>query len=111
MLRRLPVHSLRLLPATRSVSLRAMSSSAPAAVSRAEPSVAPAFYASLPHHAGKTFRSPWPSAGGHGFLKFFKARLLEWNEVPLPTHGLDELVQAVQAAQLPPGKVAVTWLG
>ena len=57
------------------------------------------------------FRSPWPSAGGHGFLKFFKARLLEWNEVPLPTHGLDELVQAVQAAQLPPGKVAVTWLG
>lgn len=63
--------------------------------------VAPAFYQTLPppHWSNvpkpsdasaaldvsrRKFQSPWPSASAHGLLGFLRARLFDWDEVPLP---------------------------
>ncbi|EST07819.1 Methyltransferase domain protein [Kalmanozyma brasiliensis GHG001] len=64
-------------------------------------SIAPAFYqTSPPPHwsnvpkpsastttldvSKRKFKSPWPSASPHGILGFLRARLFDWDEVPLP---------------------------
>lgn len=62
---------------------------------RADTSVQPQFYRTTPPPhwtnvsstgdiSNRKFKSPWPSAEAHGFFSFLKARLFDWNEVPLP---------------------------
>ncbi|PWN48835.1 Metallo-hydrolase/oxidoreductase [Violaceomyces palustris] len=58
-------------------------------------SVSPPFYKTSPAPHWKSpnsntsggFKSPWPSSQSHGFLQFLRARLFDWDEVPLPTAG------------------------
>ncbi|SNX82976.1 related to SEE1 - probable lysine methyltransferase [Melanopsichium pennsylvanicum] len=60
-------------------------------VSKSESIVAPSYYqTSPPPHwtnsdtSKRKFKSPWPSAEAHGILGFIRARLFDWDEVPLP---------------------------
>ena len=67
----------------------------------AKSAVAPAFYQTTPPPhwinvnkpasdsapldiSKRKFKSPWPSASSHGILPFLRARLFDWDEVPLP---------------------------
>lgn len=122
-----------------------MSSSSTAAntaswsVSKPEQSnIAPAFYqtsppphwSNVPKHTSSStaldvskrkFKSPWPSASPHGILGFLRARLFDWDEVPLPP----KIASSPGSAVLPPvrkptwsdattssdGKITFTWLG
>ncbi|ETS63092.1 hypothetical protein PaG_02869 [Moesziomyces aphidis] len=69
--------------------------------SQSESRVAPAFYKTTPppHWSNvskplsdaapldvsrRKFKSPWPSADMHGMLSFFRTRLFDWDEPPLP---------------------------
>jgi L-ascorbate metabolism protein UlaG (beta-lactamase superfamily) len=80
------------------------------------PLVPPSFYTGTPHHISKGFRSPWPSADNHGgMLSFFKTRLFEWDEKPLPSA---DALPAVRPATFIPtntsnqqSSVKYTWLG
>lgn len=46
----------------------------------------------------RKFKSPWPSAQSHGFLGFLRARLFDWDEVPLPP----KVAPSAGSAILPP---------
>ncbi|SPO22075.1 related to SEE1 - probable lysine methyltransferase [Ustilago trichophora] len=68
----------------------------------------------------RKFKSPWPSAQAHGILGFLRARLFDWDEVPLPP----KVAPSADDAILPPvhkptwtasgaseGSITFTWLG
>ncbi|GAC92713.1 methyltransferase MppJ [Pseudozyma hubeiensis SY62] len=46
----------------------------------------------------RKFKSPWPSASPHGILGFLRARLFDWDEVPLPP----KIASSAGSAILPP---------
>ncbi|CDS00658.1 related to SEE1-probable lysine methyltransferase [Sporisorium scitamineum] len=46
----------------------------------------------------RKFKSPWPSAAAHGVLGFLRARLFDWDEVPLPP----KIASSAGGAILPP---------
>ena len=109
-------------------------------VSKPEPksAIAPAFYQTsppphwfnVPKPSGESasldvsrrkFKSPWPSAQAHGILGFLRARLFDWDEVPLPP----KIAASSGGAILPPVRkptwtaaegsnpenITFTWLG
>ncbi|UZJ55316.1 hypothetical protein CBS101457_004636 [Exobasidium rhododendri] len=84
------------------------------------PLIPPAFYTSKqppPHHVSNGFKSPWPSAGTGGLLKFLRARIFDWQESPLPDASALPGVRA--CSWIPQGlttetarsQLIFTWLG
>lgn len=81
------------------------------------PLTPPAFYSAKEppvHHTSKGFASPWPSVQNHGMMSFFKARLFDWDEVPLPS--TDALPPSRTSTWIPTntskrGDIRYTWLG
>jgi N-acyl-phosphatidylethanolamine-hydrolysing phospholipase D len=80
------------------------------------PLAIPSYYNTQPHHTGKGFVSPWASAGKNDMIKFFRARLTDWQDTPLPA--ADALPAMRNCTWLPEGagkedsqKILFSWLG